>query len=151
MSLSKGLSYLASYALGDVVDYAVEQASPYVAKIPVIGEYASSFLESTFLDDGLQDAFNSGQSKNSLTFDQFSAATATSAIGGSNFRSKGLGQAGQISMGRNGQVNTALNNPNVQRFLMSQARIKIPAATIKATNTIKLPTGVPKVTTKKKV
>lgn len=151
MSLGKGLSYISSFVLGDIVDYGVEKALPYVEKIPVVGGYASEFLKDTFLDDELGNAFSSAQGKQSLTFDQFSEATATSAIGGSNFRSTGLGRAGQISLGNNGQVNNALNNPNVQRFLMTQARVKIPAATIRATTTIKLPNTVPNVKTTRKV
>jgi hypothetical protein len=158
MGLSDSLKYFGSYVVGDVIQDTIQTykdpISSAIGSIPVVGGYASKAFEESFLtseSDALSQALGLGAKKDSLSFDQFSAATATSAIGGSNFRSRGLGQAGRISLGKNGQVNAALNNSKIQQFLMSQAKIKIPAATIRATSTIKLPTGVPKVTTKKKV
>ena len=153
MNFGKSLQYFGSYVLGDVIQSGLktyqDPISSTLKKVPFVGGYAADFFNESFLNsekDALTEALGlAGGKTQSLTFDQFNAATAGSAVGGSNFRSRGLGQAGQISMGKNGQVNTALTNPNVQKFLMSQSRIKIPAATIRATNTIPLPTTVPKV------
>ena len=153
MNFRKGLQYFGSYVVGDMIKGGLETykdpISSAIGSIPIIGGYASKAFTESFLtseNDAIAEALGvAGGSDKSLTFDEFSAATQGDRIGGSNFRSRGLGQAGRIAMGKNGQVNAALNNPSVQKFLMSQARITIPAATIRATNTIPLPTTVPKV------
>ena len=158
MNLKDSLRYFGSYVVGDIVQDTIktykDPISSAIGSIPVIGGYASKVFEESFLtseSDALAQALGLGTKKGSLSFDEFDAATSTGTIGGgSSFRSTGLGGAGRISLGNNGQVNAALNNAKVQDFLMSASRVKIPAATIKATNTIKLPTGIPKVTTKKK-
>jgi hypothetical protein len=157
MNLKDSLRYFGSYVVGDIVQDTIktykDPISSAIGSIPVIGGYASKVFEESFLtseSDALAQALGLGTKKGSLSFDEFDAATSTGTIGGSSFRSRGLASAGRISLGNNGQVNAALNNAKVQDFLMSSSRVKIPAATIKATNTIKLPTGIPKVATKKK-
>ena len=128
MNLRDSLRYFGSYVVGDIVQDTIktykDPISSAIGSIPVIGGYASKAFEESFLtseSDAIAQALGFGTKKSSLSFD-----------------------------GNNGQVNAALNNAKVQDFLMSASRVKIPAATIKATNTIKLPTGIPKVATKKK-
>ena len=118
MNLKDSLRYFGSYVVGDIVQDTIktykDPISSAIGSIPVIGGYASKVFEESFLtseSDALAQALGLGTKKGSLSFDEFDAATSTGTIGGgSSFRSTGLGGAGRISLGNNGQVNAALNN-----------------------------------------